>query len=218
MLVLAIAVPLALLAAVIVVFAASRVFDVTVDVIWPPFVQVQWAIPEGRVGAPSTNWDSIFFLTVRTADDSDNVILDSMPDLATTTNAGTYLVTTTFMNITSSGTYDVAIKTQQHITKKLNDIILTKYVVNMLNFTQVDNSPSFGPVRLLAGDINGDGTTPATLGDDVINSIDLSIILGRIDDDDPTGNVIRANLNQDPVVNSVDLSLMLKNLDLEGDK
>jgi hypothetical protein len=62
------------------------------------------------------------------------------------------------------------------------------------------------------------GTSTSTLGDDVVNSVDLSIILPELDLDDPTGNAIRSNLNQDVVINSVDLSIMLKNLDQNGEQ
>lgn len=57
----------------------------------------------------------------------------------------------------------------------------------------------------------------ANLGDDVVNSIDLSLLLPDLDETDNTGNAIRVNLNQDTAVNSVDLSIMLDNLDVEGD-
>ena len=70
---------------------------------------------------------------------------------------------------------------------------------------------------LLTGDISGNLSSAANLGDDVINSVDLSLLLPDLDKTDSTGNAIRANLNQDTVINSVDLSIMLDNLDKEGD-
>jgi len=87
-----------------------------------------------------------------------------------------------------------------------------------LNFSDTNYSAiAKGSVVLLAGDISGAGSLPATLGDDVVNSVDLSILLPDLDKDDATGNGFRSNLNQDVVINSVDLSIMLDNLDKEGD-
>lgn len=179
-------------------------------------VYIQWAVPESRVGATSTNDDAIFYLTFRTADNSDDAILYQMPDLKTTNIDGTYSTSITITGL-SSDTYDVGIKTHQHITKVLQDVTLTESATTRLNFTQSDNSTSYGSIRLLAGDISGTTSTPADLGDDVINSVDLSIMITDLDKNDPSGNSIRSNLNQDPAINSVDLSLLLKNLDLEGD-
>ncbi|MBU0545801.1 hypothetical protein KKA13_00920 [Patescibacteria group bacterium] len=195
--------------------ASTANFTVGLRVVWPPAVMVQWIAPEGRVGPHGTNWDDYFFLTVKTPDSE--TFLGAMPYLATTTNAGTYLVTTTFNNVDEEGVYDVYLKGWQHLTRKLDNVFLDEYSLNILNYTQEDNSSPTGTVVLLAGDINDLGTTTSTLGDDVINSVDLSLLLSRIDDDDPTTNLVRENLNQDIVVNSVDLSLLLKNLDAEGD-
>jgi len=179
-------------------------------------VYIQWAVPESRVGATSTNDDAIFYLTVRTSNNTDDVILYQMPDLKKTTIAGTYSTSITITGLTAD-TYDIGIKTHQHITKVLQDIPLSDSTITRLNFTQPDNSTTYGSIRLLAGDISGTTSTPADLGDDVINSVDLSIMINDLDKDDMSGNGIRSNVNQDPVVNSVDLSLLLKNLDLEGD-
>lgn len=179
-------------------------------------VFIQWAVPELRVGATSTNDDAIFYLTVRTANDADDTVLWQMPSLATTFVDGTYATSIAITGV-ANGTYDIGIKTHQHITKILQDIPLTDSTTTRLNFTQADNSASYGDIRLLAGDISGTTSTPADLGDDVINSVDLSIMIVDLDKDDPTGNDIRSNVNQDPVINSVDLSVLLKNLDLEGE-
>ena len=140
-----------------------------------------------------------------------------MPNLATTTIAGTYATSITLTGITD-GVYDIGIKTHQHLTKILQDVTLSSATTTVLNFTNTTNTSIYGPQVLLAGDINGSTSTPADLGDDVVNSVDLSIIINDLDKDDPTGNDIRSNLNEDVVVNSVDLSLMLKNLDKEGEK
>ncbi|OQB19801.1 MAG: hypothetical protein BWY14_00174 [Parcubacteria group bacterium ADurb.Bin192] len=174
---------------------------------------IQWAVPEMRVGATSTNDDAIFYLTVK--DPGTHAAVYTMPVLASTTVAGTYL-TPIDLGSMPAGNYDVAIKTHQHLTKILRNVPLSTGNV-VLNFTQPDNSAPYGTSTLLAGDVSGSTSTPATMGDDVVNSVDLSIIINDLDKDDLTTRGIRSNLNQDPVVNSVDLSLMLKNLDVEGD-
>ncbi len=180
-------------------------------------VTVRWAVPELRVGATSTNDDTTFYLTIRTSNNSDNTILASMAYLATTSVDGTYATSINFG--IASGTYDVGIKTQQHLTKIIQDVMLSDSTTTELNFTNDTNQPGvYGSGRLLAGDVSGAGTSPATLGDDVVNSVDMSIMLPLLDDLDPTGNGIRSNLNQDTVVNSVDLSIFLKNLDMTGER
>lgn len=176
-------------------------------------VTIQWAVPEMRVGATSTNDDAIFYLTVK--DPATHAVIYSMPNLATTTVEGIY-ATTISLGLLPVGNYDIGIKTHQHITKILRNVPLG-LGMTVLNFTQLDNSAPYGTVRLLAGDVSGSTSTPALMGDDVVNSIDLSIIINDLDKDDLTTRGIRSNLNQDPVINSVDLSLMLKNLDVEGD-
>jgi hypothetical protein len=178
--------------------------------------QVQWAVPEARVGAPGTNWSTTYYLTVRDASNYDSVLYVS-PGLATTTEAGDNLNPESFSSV-ASGTYDVFFKTDQHLSRKLNNINLAGGTTNTLNFTQIDNSISFGPVRLLAGDINLSGVSTSTLGDDVINSVDLNVMIGDLDLDDPTTKSFRSNLNRDTVINSVDLGVMIDNLDKEGDR
>ncbi len=195
------------------VFAASQGFNVSLEVSSPVNAYVKWAIPEGRVGAAGTNWDTIFYVTVKTADGA--TTLFTMPALATTDTWGRYL-TPINMGV-GPGTYDIFIKGHHSITKKLDNVALAAGL-NRLNFTQADNSTATGTIRLLAGDISGSTSSPATMGDDVINAVDLSIILSHLDEPDPTSRDIRANINQDPAVNSVDLSLMLNNLDAEGDQ
>lgn len=178
-------------------------------------VTIQWAVPELRVGATSTNDDAIFYLTLRTASNADDVIVETMAYLATTSVDGTY--STTISLNAPVGTYDIGIKTQQHITKVLQDVTLSDTTTTVLNFTNATNSTIYGALRLLGGDVSGLGTSTSTLGDDVVNSVDISIVLPILDNDDPTGNAIRSNINQDIVVNSVDLSIFLKNLDLDGE-
>ncbi len=197
------------------VFAASSAqYLIQLTVSGRTVAQVQWAIPEARVGASSTNWSTTYYLTVRDASNYNNILYVS-PGLSTTTEAGDNLNPETFPNV-ASGTYDVYIKTDQHLSRKLNDVALAGFTTNTLNFTQTDNSPSFGPARLLAGDINLSGVSTSTLGDDVVNSVDLGVMIGDLDLDDPTTKSFRSNLNRDTVINSVDLSVMIDNLDKEG--
>ncbi|MFZ6015500.1 MAG: hypothetical protein ACOYUZ_04050 [Patescibacteria group bacterium] len=179
-------------------------------------VTIQWAVPELRIGATSTNDDTLFYLTIRSAANNEDTILYTSPVIASTTNQGTYLTPLLMTNI-QPGTYDIGFKGHQHLTKVLQDVYLTGGN-NVLNFTNTTNTTAFGSQRLLAGDINGTTSTPAVMGDDVINSIDLSLMLFDLDLDDPSGNERRPNVNQDVIVNSVDLSILLKNLDLVGDK
>lgn len=175
---------------------------------------IQWLVPELRVGPAATNDDVEFFLTIRTANNADDVILYQQDVTQFTDNDGTYSTEIDLPGIVP-GTYDIGVKTAAHLTKILDDVNLVAGN-NVLNFSQADNSAPKGGVVLDSGDISGDGLTPATLGDDVVNSVDISIILAELDDDDLTGNAIRSNLNQDVVVNSVDLSMMLDNLDQTG--
>lgn len=198
------------------VYGATSGWNVSLQVISPVAGTVRWAIPEGRVGASSTNWDATFYIAVRPADDADKSIIFAMDTLASTTVAGDYTTAITFDGVTNSSTYDVAFKSHQHISSKLNDVFL-EAGINSLNFTQTDNSIFVGPLRLLAGDINGTGNSTSTLGDNVVNSIDLGVLLGQIDFDDPSTRGYRANFNQDSIINSVDLGMLIENLDKEGD-
>jgi len=196
------------------VSAASLEYPIQVTVTGGVNGQIQWAIPEGRVGASSTNWDSVFYL--RAEDPATHEIIDTMAYLSTTTVAGEYLTDISLTNLGATN-YDVILKTNQHLSRRLANIPLITGL-NVFNFSTTDNqSGVVGPVRLLAGDVSGDGNSPSTLGDNEINSVDLSIILGVLDGDDITGNDVRSNLNQDVVINSVDLSLLLKNLDEQGE-
>jgi len=175
---------------------------------------IQWAVPESRAGVAGTNDDVGFYLTIRTADSDDDVVLFTS-GLASTSDDGTYATPISFTGL-NAGTYDIGFKGSAHLTKVLNNIYLVAGD-NVLNFTQADNSATKGSVTLVAGDVSGDGGSVSELGDDVVNSVDLSLVLSQLDVDDSTGNGLRPNLNQDTVVNSVDLSLMISNLDQEGD-
>ncbi len=180
-----------------------------------PTITILYAIPESRSGSENTNDDMNFFITVRTQNDTDDII-NFTSDLATTTETGAYMTPIDLTSI-SPGTYDIGIKGKAQLTRVLQDVPLLDGNT-VLNFSTTDYaSTTKGSIVILGGDINGTGTSPATFGDDVVNSVDLSVLLPELDDTDPTGNVVRSNINQDTEINSVDLSIMLDNLDVEGD-
>jgi hypothetical protein len=178
-----------------------------------PTVQVVNVLPELRIGASDTNDDVTYYLTAR----SGGSVLFTQSNLLSTDNAG-YATDVVALTGLSDGSYDIGIKTQQHLTRILRGVSVTSATTTALNFTDPANGSATGSQVLLAGDIDNTATSPATLGDDVVNSVDLSLLINKLDVDDPSGNTLRANLNQDVVVNSVDLSIMLKNLDVEGDR
>lgn len=193
---------------------AFRVVDTTLTVTDSVFGLVAWAVPELRVGPVGANDDTNFYLTVKDPIVHDTIFTQS--DLLATNNEGAYSTPIIFTGV-NEGNYDVGFKSTAHLTKILRGVHLNSGD-NTLNFTQTDNSPTKGSVRLVAGDINGLGTTPENSGDDVINSADLSLMIDYGDQEDLTGNSIRANLNQDDTVNAVDFSILLDNLDKEGDR
>jgi hypothetical protein len=206
---------LAISASLVLAVTASETMMVRLGVSGAMSATINMVKPEGRVGAAATNWDTDFYIKVRSSDGA--TLLFSQAYTTSTDNRGKFLTNPITVTGVVAGTYDIYLKGGQHLTRKMNDIAMVNGL-NVLNFTQPDNSTATGTVVLLAGDINGSTTTPATMGDDVVNSVDLNIILGVLDNDDLTGNVIRANLNQDIVVNSVDLSMLIDNLDKEGDQ
>mgnify|MGYP001160713567 CR=1 FL=1 len=195
-------------------FVSADDYPVEVFVTRQVGAQVRWAIPEGRVGSDETNWDANFYLYFKNP--GTQVMVYKMDSLTTTQVNGSKM-SPIIIDDLPDGSFDVFIKTHQHLSKKLANIFIPDGL-NVFNFSTTDNTLGIlGPVRLLAGDISGAGTTPDTLGDNEINSVDLSILLNDLDAEDLATRGIRANLNQDVVVNSVDLSLLLKNLDLQGE-
>jgi hypothetical protein len=162
-----------------------------------------------RSGASGTNYDTKYIFSV--LNPGNHQAYYSSPDLLTTNNAGVGSPYVTLTGI-AIGTYDITIKTPAHLTQILDNVSL-QTGENFINFTNPANLPQIGSQALTAGDINGAGTSPLTLGDDVINSIDLSILLQNFGATDTTGNDIRANLNQDSVVDQADLNILLNNLD-----
>jgi len=178
-----------------------------------PLVQVVNLLPELRVGATDTNDDVTYYLTAR----SGGTALFTQPSLLATDETG-FSTNTVELTGLSDTSYDIGIKTQQHLTRILRGVPVSSATTTLLNFTDPANGSATGSQVLLAGDIDGTATGPGSLGDDTINSVDLSILLSQLDDEDLTGNGFRSNLNQDPVVNSVDVSIMIKNLDVQGDR
>lgn len=177
-------------------------------------VTIQWAVPESRVGAGSTNDDVIFYLTARSP--GTNIPIFTSPIIASTSVDGTYN-TPIDVSMLPDGVYDFTIKGHQHLTRKLTDVILN-HGNTVLNFTQSANtSTDFGNVVLLAGDINGVATSVDTFGDDKVNSVDITAALAAFNLSDDDGNTIREDINQDTKVNSVDVTLVLNNFNQVGD-
>lgn len=195
-------------------FVSAVDYPVEVSVLGEVGGAVRYVVPEGRVGADYTNWDAQYYLYLKNP--GTQILVYKMDFLTSTSVTGENMNPILFPAV-SAGNYDVFIKTHQHLSRKLSNLALIDGL-NVFNFSTTDNTLGIlGPVRLLAGDISGAGTTPDTLGDNEINSVDLSILLNDLDAEDLVTRGIRANLNQDVVVNSVDLSLLLKNLDLQGE-
>jgi hypothetical protein len=101
----------------------------------------------------------------------------------------------------TEGDYDIYVKGSVHLTRKISQYM--DLSVTTLDFTDSGNNP------LLAGDVNGSILTD---GDDVINSLDLSLLLNDLDVLDN-----RTDLNKDNIVNALDLAMIITNLDETGD-
>ncbi len=178
-------------------------------------VSIHAVAPEGRPGGPGTNDDIDFNLSIRTAGISNDDIFDTV--ITQSTDSAGQMSTTTVLDI-SAGTYDVGIKGAGYLTRVLRSVPFISSTTTTLNFTDANYaSLDRGNVLLLVGDINGVTTVDLVLGDDNVNSIDLSILVDAIDDED-SGNTMITNFNRDNITNSVDLSLILNNLDKVGDK
>lgn len=173
------------------------------------------AYPEQRTGLAGSNYDTDFVFSILTSGTHGQ--LYEHATLLSSNNNGIAPVSVTLPGSILPGTYDAAIKTKAHLRKIVSDVSLV-VGVNALNFTNATNLPTVGTVQLVAGDVNGLGANPQTLGDDVINSVDLSILLNELGSSDVSGNGIRSNLNQDNTVDQIDLNILLGNLDLEGDQ
>jgi len=174
------------------------------------------ANPEQRSGITGTNYDTTYALSIFTPDNLNRILRYQYPALLSTSISGVsnvYIVPPTSL---TAGNYDAVFKSKAHLSRILDNVYL-QLGENYLNFTNTTNVPTIGSRTLIAGDISGAATSPGTMGDDVINSVDLSILLQRFGTSDPSGNNVRANLNQDTTVDSTDLNILLGNLDKVGD-
>ena len=186
-------------------------------VIKPLYFRVKWAVPELRVGAPGTNDDATFYLAIYSSVEDGAPPVYVSDKLYATAENGTYTADIPISGVTLGKTYDIMFKGHQSLSKKLNDVQISSNTT-VLNFSTLDNSSAKGPEVLLGGDISNSGVTPKSLGDDVVNSVDISVLLDDLDLGDASGNFVRSNINQDTSVNSVDFSIILKNLDKIGDQ
>jgi len=186
--------------------------EMSADVPTGTRVTIQWAVPELRAGPPGTNDDALFFLTARTG----GTVLSLTDVFASTSASGTFFVPIDLA--VASGTYDIGFKGHQHLTKVLRNVPLSPDFTRVLNFSQTDyTSTTKGAVVLLGGDINGTTTSPALMGDDKVNAVDLTQLLSQFNATDTSGNTLRPDINQDTKVNAVDLTIILKNFNLIGD-
>lgn len=148
------------------------------------------AIPEKRI--PSVNNNSTHVtLEVRTPGSA--TPLES--HVVTTTSNGTYSGVTLAVN---PGTYDFTVKGYSHLRRKKTNVVFTNNVT--VDFTDA------GANNLLCGDVN------STDGDNKVNGIDLSLIVGGL-----LGSIERLDLNQDGKVNGIDLTNAVSNINVTGD-
>lgn len=163
-----------------------------------------------------SNYSTEFYLTVLNADNLNRQVVYQHPFALLANSSGLASPYITLPDSVPPGVYDILIKSKSHLAKVLNNVYLQDGD-NALNFTNADNGPSIGSEVLVAGDIDGAGNSQATFGDNVINAVDLSIMLGQVGNADPAGQS-RANLNRDPALDQTDLNILLNNLDKDGDR
>lgn len=173
--------------------------------------------PEQRFVGSGLNYDTDFYFSLLNADNLNHTPLFQQPTPFSSNASGVASPYLTLPSGIAAGVYDILIKPRSHLALLQNNVYL-QVGENSLNFTNPDNGPSIGSTVLFAGDIDGAGNSQSTFGDNVINAIDLSVLLGQVGTPDSSGNGIRANLNQDSTVDQADLSILLGNLDREGDK
>ena len=174
------------------------------------------AYPEQRSGSAGSNYDTQYYFSLYATDDQNRQLRYQHSLLLTTNSSGVsdiYIVPPVSV---SAGNYDAIVKSKAHLSRVLDNVYL-QLGENILNFTNITNTTTIGSRVLIAGDISGTAISPDTYGDDVINSVDLSILLQQFGNSDSSGNSIRANLNQDTTVDQTDLNILLGNLDMEGD-
>jgi hypothetical protein len=102
------------------------------------------------------------------------------------------------VNVTP-GQYDIAIKSAQHLTYTFKNHNLNS-TLNTLDLTNLLTT------KLKAGDVNG-----VTLGDDSINSLDISKEVNQL------GNsALQQDLNRDGKINALDIGILLANYGQSG--
>lgn len=149
------------------------------------------AIPEKRI--PNTGNNSTL-LTVEVREPGSASPLFSQ--VITTGSGGTYsgLLVTGL----DPGTYDLAVKGYSHLRVKKSNVAFSSGTT--VDFTDGGTNP------LPSGDVN------STDGDNKVNGIDLTLIVGGL-----TGTEVRYDLNRDGVVNGIDLTNAVSNLNDIGD-
>jgi hypothetical protein len=187
----------------------------------PPSTQVSineiTVRPEQRYSGNGNNYDVDFYFSLLNSDNLNHYVIYQHSPLLSSNPLGVSLPYVTLPDNVTPGVYDAWIKPKSHLAKLLNNVYL-QAGDNNLNFTNYDNGATIGSVTLLAGDIDGNGNSSNSFGDNVINAVDISVLLSQMGSNDPSGNLIRANLNQDTVVDQSDLNILLGNLDKEGDR
>ncbi len=173
--------------------------------------------PEQRNTSFGSNYDTDFYLSVLNSDNLNHSTLYQHPFSISANASGVATPLILLPSTIVAGVYDILVKSKAHLALIQNNAYL-QVGENSVNFTNPDNGLTIGSVVLVAGDIDGAGNSQSTFGDNVINSVDLSILLLQIGSLDPSGNGSRSNLNQDSLVDQADLNIMLGNLDREGDK
>ena len=147
--------------------------------------------PEKRVPS-SNNDDTRLEIEVRSAGSTTPLFRK----IVRTSSGGTFSgLTVTGL---SAGTYDITAKGYSHLRKKKASVTLS--TGSTVDFT------SSGTDKFLTGDVN------SSSGDNLVNGIDLTLIIG-----DLTGSTERYDLNRDSVVNGIDLTNAITNLTQTGD-
>jgi hypothetical protein len=108
--------------------------------------------------------------------------------------------TSSFTLTAAAGVYDMAVKTESHLTLK-------RSIVSVAGGNLFVDFTSSNTVTLKAGDIN-----LTDFGDDTVNSLDIGTILTSLNN-----NIYRNDLNQDTTVNSLDIGILINNLNKNGD-
>ncbi|MBP9765983.1 MAG: hypothetical protein KBD12_01995 [Candidatus Pacebacteria bacterium] len=170
--------------------------------------KIHWLVQELRNYTSGSNDKMIFFLKFK---QNGNLIYTT--SLITSDIDGTYDAGIDLSNL-PAGTYDIYVKGFQTLTKKYSNVNIVNGE-NILNFTQTDPSNlTKGSINLTVGDIDGAGTSTASLGDDLVNSLDVTLVLGQ---NSNTGTFLRTDINQDTLVNSLDTTAVLLNINKVGD-